>query len=198
MLDKWGAVQLYNLIIRRRTIRLFRQREVPLRIIKKVINSARLAPSAANLQFLEYLIIQANDLREKVFPALRWGGYVAPKRNPPPNNLPAVYIIILINKERTQEPNIRDIGAACENILLSLLAFGLGGCWLQNIDKQVLTCILHLPARYEIDSLIAAGYPAESPKLETDSDDIKYWLDDKNRLHVPKRPLKDIFHYNYI
>lgn len=195
---KTGNKQLYKLILKRRTVRLFRQREVPLSIVKKVINSARLAPSAANLQFLEYLVIQDKDLRAKVFPTLRWAGYVAPDRNPPPERMPTLYILILINKERTKEPNARDIGAACENILLSLLVFGLGGCWLQNIDKGALSAIVHLPKRYELDSLIAAGYPAEFPKLETDSENIKYWLDDKNRLHVPKRPLDDVFHYNYL
>jgi nitroreductase len=189
---------LYKLIISRRSTRLFQQKAVPLKIIKNAINSARVAPSARNLQFIEYLIINKKELRERIFPSLRWAGYVAPARNPSLNMRPAFYIIILINKERTDEPNLRDIGAAAENILLSLLSFCLGGCWLQSIDKQTLHKILKIPSRYEIDSLVAAGYPAEFPKLEADSKNIKYWLDGNNQLHVPKRPLKDIMHYNKI
>jgi nitroreductase len=189
---------LYKLIISRRSVRLFNQKPVSLKILKAVINAARLGPSAANLQFLEYLVISEKKAREKVFKALHWAGYVQPRRNPPPALRPMAYIIILINKERAKEPNLRDVGAAAENILLSLLSFGLGGCWLQNIDKESLYGQFKLSPRYEIDSVIAAGYPEESPKLETSSREVKYWLDKNNTLHVPKRPLADVFHHHAI
>jgi nitroreductase len=193
-----AKTDLYRLILLRRSVRLFKQKEVRASIIKKIINAARLAPSAANLQFLEYLVVHKKDLREKVFKNCRFGGYVSPKRNPSDNQKPVFYIVILINKDKAQNPNIRDLGAAAQNCLLSLLSFNLGGCWLQNIYKEALTNILKINPPYELDSLIAAGYPAETPKLETDAKNIKYWLDKKNILHVPKRPLKDILHYNYL
>jgi nitroreductase len=189
---------LYKLIIARRTVRLFKQKKAPLAVIKKVIDAARLAPSAANLQFLEYLVVYKKELRKEVFKHLRWAAYISPKRNPPAGSEPVFYVIILTNSLKSGNPNLRDIGAAAENILISLLAFGLGACWLQNIDKTQLTHILKIKPPLEIDSLIAAGYPAESPKLETDSQNIKYWLDKRNILHIPKRPLKEILHYNYI
>ncbi|RKY45256.1 MAG: nitroreductase, partial [Candidatus Omnitrophota bacterium] len=40
---------LLFLIFKRRTVRLFKPKKVPLRVIKKLIDSARCAPSAANL-----------------------------------------------------------------------------------------------------------------------------------------------------
>jgi nitroreductase len=189
---------LYNLILKRRSIRLFKQKEISLKIIKKVINTARCAPSAANLQFLEYLVITRKDLREKIFPCTRWAAYVWPNRVPPSGKRPTFYVVILINKEKTKKPDLRDVGAAAENILLSLLCFDLGGCWIASLDRRKLRKILQLPSKYKIDSIIAAGYPQENPKLETKKDDVKYWLDSKGRLHVPKRPLEEIFHYNTI
>ena len=191
------ANTLYNLIIKRRTVRLFRQKEIPLVLIKKIVNAARVAPSAANRQFLEYLVVTKQDLREKIFPHTRWGGYVYPKRVPAQNKRPTVYIIILANKKLVAKQDIRDVGAAAENILLAATAFGLGGCWIKSLTRRALRKILKIPSNYTIDSLIALGYPAESPKLET-AKDIKYWLDKNNCLHVPKRPLKDITHYNTI
>ena len=117
-----AKTDLYKLIIARRSVRLFKQREVPLSIIKKVINAARLAPSAANLQFLEYLIIHKKELRREVFKHLHWAAYLSSKRNPPAGNEPALYIIILTNSLKSSNPNLRDVGAAAQNILLSLLA----------------------------------------------------------------------------
>ncbi len=186
------------MILERRSIRLFKEEKVPLFLIKKVIDAGRLAPSAGNLQFLEYLVIDTPQGKGEIFQTLRWAMYVHPKRTPPAGQRPSFYIIVLINLERTREPNLRDIGAAVENILLSLVSFGLGGCWLQNIDREALYKILKLPSRYQIDSVVAAGYPLEKPKLETSHKRFKYWVDKNNCLHVPKRPLKDIFHYQKI
>lgn len=189
---------LHKLILKRRSIRLFKQKKVSGNIIEKIIDSARLAPSAANLQFIDYLVVDKDELSSRIFEASTFAAYIYPKRTPPEGKRPVLYIILLINKKRVKEPNLRDIGAAAENILLCLEAFGLGGCWLQNIDKDKIRKALNIGDKYEIDSLIAAGYPAESPKLETDPLNIKYWLDGKDCLHVPKRPLSDVLHYNQL
>ena len=118
---------LYKLILKRRSIRLFKQKKVSLGKIKKIIDCARLAPSAANLQFIDYLVIDKADLKDKVFECLRFAGYVSPGRNPSKDMRPALYIILLINKDRVKEPNLRDVGASAENILISLLTFDRSG-----------------------------------------------------------------------
>jgi len=186
---------LQSLIVKRRSIRLFKQRKVSLKIIKKAINAGRLAPSAANLQFLEYLVVTKPKLCEKAFPHTRWAGYLYPKRMPPKGKRPTVYIFILANRNKSKQPDSRDAGAAAENIILSLLAQGIGTCWIGAIDREALRKLLKIPSKYTLDSLIACGYPAEKPKLETSSKNVKYWLDKKGRLHVPKRPLKDMLHF---
>jgi hypothetical protein len=44
--------------------------------------------------------------------------------------------------------------------------------------------------------VIALGYKAETPVVEELKDSVKYWRDDRNTLHVPKRALDDIIHVN--
>ena len=188
----------YELITKRRTIRLFKQREVSLATVKRAINAARLAPSAANLQFLEYLIVRKKAVREKIFPYTRWAGYLYPKRMPPVGKRPVLYIVILMNKKKAKNFDLRDVGAAVENIILSILAEGLGSCWIGSIERKAIAKILKIPSKYEIDSLIAAGVSDEAPKLESDSENVKYWLDKKERIHVPKRPLRDILHLEHL
>lgn len=188
--------KLYNLIIKRRSIRLFKQRKVPLAIIKKGINAARLAPCAANLQFLEYLVVKDKLLREKIFTYTRWAGYLYPRRIPPADMRPAFYVFILMNKDKSQNFDLRDVGAAGENMILTFLEQGVGTCWIASLDRKSLRNFLNIPKNYEIDSVIAGGFAAEEPKLEQDTKNIKYWLDKKNRLHVPKRPLKDIIYFD--
>lgn len=190
--------KLNKLIVSRRTIRLFKQRKVPLAAIKQAINAGRLAPSAANLQFLEYLVITQPTLLEKVFPHTAWAGYLHPRRVPPQGFRPKTYIIILANKGKSKQLDLRDVGAAAENIILSLLSQGVGSCWIGALNKEALRKALKVPSKYKIDSLIACGYPAEEPKLEADSKKVKYWLDKKGRLHVPKRPLREIVYFDRI
>ncbi len=66
-----------------------------------------------------------------------------------------------------------------------------------SIKRDELRKKLTLNENYSIDSVIALGYPAEEPVMEDCRDDsIKYYLDENDRLHVPKRPLKAITHLN--
>jgi len=61
-------MSIYETIISRRTIRKFDQKKIDPEILKKIVNAGRLAPSAANLQPLEYLIVDDEDLTKKLFP----------------------------------------------------------------------------------------------------------------------------------
>jgi len=56
--------------------------------------------------------------------------------------------------------------------------------------------LLLVPDDYEIDSVIALGYPDEEPVMEPLKDSIEYYKDETGRLHVPKRNLDDILHRN--
>ena len=56
--------------------------------------------------------------------------------------------------------------------------------------------ILNVPSSYTIALVVALGYPNESPVEEEFKGSIKYWKDESNVLHVPKRKLGDILHRN--
>jgi nitroreductase len=64
--------QIYDIIISRRSIRKFEQKPIDIEILKKLVNAARLAPSMANLQPLEYVIVNDPNVCDGVFSALRW------------------------------------------------------------------------------------------------------------------------------
>ncbi|MBU2457889.1 MAG: nitroreductase family protein, partial [Planctomycetes bacterium] len=90
-----------------------------------------------------------------------------------------------------------DAAAAIENILLAAWGKGIGSCWLGLIDREKISQILNIAPKYHIDSVVALGKPAEKPVMEdAKTEDTKYYLDDKDTLHVPKRPLKKILHFN--
>ncbi|MFH1201370.1 MAG: nitroreductase family protein [Candidatus Omnitrophota bacterium] len=189
---------VYQIILKRRSIRRFKQKKIPYTILKKLVDAARLAPSAGNLQPLEYITINKKEQLKKVFSCLRWALYIHPDGSPREGRHPTAYIVVLINTRKSKLSNYygHDVGAAVENIILASQSKGIGSCWLGSIDRDRLAKFLNIPSFCLIDSVVALGYPAESPKPEVLKDSVKYWLDTKGCLHVPKRKLKDIFHKN--
>lgn len=186
----------YELILKRRTIRRFKQDKVPDELLKKLVNAGRLAPSGANLQPLEFIIVNNTEWVKQVFPTLKWAGYIAPAGNPPGDKQPTAYIVVLINTEIKPKKGEIDAAAAIENMILTALEEGVGSCWLGSIDRDQLRQVFKIPGHYQVDSVLALGYPDESPMVEEVEDSIKYWKDELGILHVPKRKLKDIVHYN--
>ena len=82
------------------------------------------------------------------------------------------------------------------NMILTALEQEIGCCWIGSIDKEKLTDILSIPSIYEIDSILALGYPAEEPVVEEFIDSVDYWKDDEGVLHVPKRGLQELIHWD--
>jgi nitroreductase len=189
-------VNVYDLILKRRTIRRFKQQPITEPILKKIVNTGRLAPSGANLQPLEFIIVNDPELVEQVFPSVKWAGYIAPAGDPPEGARPVAYILVLINTAIKPKHGEVDAAAAIENMILTALDDGVGSCWMGAIDREQLRTMLSIPPKYDIDSVLALGYPDESPVIEDMENSIRYWKDEKGVLHVPKRKLEDIIHYN--
>ena len=186
---------VYKAIISRRTIRRFKQRPIPKSILKRLINAARLSPSAANLQPLEFVVITDKATCAKVFVHLRWAGYIVPYGTPSPEERPVAYIAVLVNKIKAQPKYCTyDVGAAIENILLTAWEQNIGSCWMQAIDRDKIKEILNISKDFRLDSIISLGYRAESPVVEGFRGSVKYWKDKKGALHVPKRNISQILY----
>lgn len=189
-------MSLYELILSRRSIRQFKPEPVSRSILEKLINAARLAPSGANLQPLEFVVVNEEEVRKRLFPCLRWAAYIAPEGNPQPGHEPVAYVVVLVNLMLRKKGYERDVGAAVENMILAAWEERVGSCWIANADIEKIKDMLNVPEDYKVDSVLALGYPAEEPITEELKESVKYWKDSKGRLHVPKRRLDDIVHFN--
>jgi nitroreductase len=186
----------YDVIAVRRTIRSFKPEPVARELLERLVNVGRLAPSAANLQPLEFIVVDEAKLRADVFPCLKWAAYISPAGDPAPGKEPAAYIVTLANLKVREMMFEYDIGAAMENMTLAALAEGVGSCWMLSIDRDKLRAVLGVPEEYRIDSVLALGYPAEEPAAEIMGESCRYWKDADGRLHVPKRALASVIHIN--
>jgi len=191
------ALTVLELIRKRRTIRRFQQKKISFDDLTEIVDTGRLAPSASNLQPLEYVVLDAEDSVQRAFEMTKWAGYLPPAiGRPPAGQIPVAFIIILINREIRPNAGGQDVGAAAENMVLTALEKGIGACWIASIDHAAMRALLNIPENYEIDSLLALGFPDEDPIAEPMEDTIKYYKDSSGRLHVPKRTLDSVLHRN--
>jgi len=188
-----NKTDIEELFYKRRTIRRFKQDPVSLEVLKKLVDYARIAPMAKNVQALEFVIVSNPEMRNKLFPLVKWSSSLPKEqRTPESGREPTAYIIVLVN---TQIKNVYvdyDVGAAVENILLGAVNFGLGSCWMGSINFRKIRSLFEIPEYYEIKHVISIGYPDEESIIEPFGGVFQYWKDDDGKMHVPKRSLEDI------
>ncbi len=188
-----------DLIRRNRSFRRFYQNQpVDGATLEELVNIARLSPSAANLQPLKYILAANSEINAQIFKCLAWAAYLKDWPGPEEGERPAAYIVILADTKITKTVDC-DHGIACQSILLGAREIGLGGCIIASINREKLQTILKIDPQYKIMLVIALGKPREEVVIEAanPNDSIKYWRDDKNIHHVPKRNLNDIILATY-
>ena len=173
--------------------RFYQQHPIPVETLKDLVNLARLSPSAANRQPLKYILSNDPKINEAIFPCLGWAGYLRDWPGPEPGEQPAAYVVIL-GDTRITNKFFSDDGIAAHSILLGARAQGLAGCMIAGVKKKELRQALSIEPHYEILLVVALGKPKESAVIESvgDDGDIRYWRDEKEVHHVPKRALNHI------
>jgi nitroreductase len=184
-------MELMQAIKERRTVRRFKQIPLEKEKITKLIDAGRRASCGGNVQRLRYIVVQETELLKGIFEQTAWGGFVQPNRNPTFGvNSPMAFLVLT-------SPNgdaATDAGAAIENIQLAAWEEGIGCCWIGAYKKDPVDELLRLNGDIKSVFLVALGYADECPISEdiTTEDDQKYYLDENDRLHVPKYTVESI------
>ena len=182
-----------DLVKANRSYRRFHQdKPLALETLRRFVELARVAPSAQDPQPLSYILSNTPEKNDLIFPCLGWAGYLKDWPGPAEGEQPVAYIVILGDREITENFGC-DHGIAAQTILLAAAEMGLGGCMITSIQREKLRTALSIPEQHHILLVIALGYPSETVVIEeVKGGDIKYWRDEKGIHHVPKRALSDI------
>lgn len=152
-------MNVHEAIQTRRSIRKYEDKPIAKETIEKLLRAAMQAPSAANQQPWEFIVVQNKDTLEKLSLAQP---YAAPIKNAP------LGIIVLANQNRMKFPSYwqQDLAAATENLLLEAVALGLGAVWLgiaPETDRMTyIKELFNLPQQLEVFALIALGYTSDN------------------------------------
>jgi len=161
--------------------------------LRELVELARLAPSAGNLQPLKFMLSRSPERNSAVFPFLKWAASLEDWSGPGEGERPSAYMIILGDGSIASDFGC-DHGIAAQTILLGAAEKGLGGCMLGSIDREGLRESLKIPEKYRILLVVALGKPAEKIVVEDapPGGGTRYYRDDKSVHHVPKRTLDEL------
>jgi nitroreductase len=138
----------------RRSVRAYLSKPIPREIIEDIIDCARLAPTARGVEPWEFVVVTEPATLRWLSQTANTGQFISS----------AAACIAVICKETKYF--LEDGCAATENILVAAQAHGLGSCWVAGEKKPYAPAVcqqLGAPEGYRLISLVALGYPAESP-----------------------------------
>jgi len=159
--------ELMEVIKARRSIRKYEEKEVPEELLNQVLEAVRWAPSWANTQCWEVIVIKDSATKQRLQETLAKG-------NPGGKAVVEAPLLLAIcgklessgyykNEVTTKFGDwfLFDLGLATQNLCLAAHDLGLGTVIVGLFDHDATKSILGGPAGYELVTLIPLGYPAK-------------------------------------
>jgi len=154
-LTRKTTVEAIKALKTRRSKRKFLSTPVTKKVVEDIIDCGRLAPSALNIQPVEFIVVTKKETKKRIAEVTDYGKFIA--------EAPVCVAVF----SRQTKYYLEDGSAASENILLAAHAHGLGACWVAG-DKKLyadkIRQLLGVPQEFKLVSLIPMGYSNEQPK----------------------------------
>ena len=153
-------MNVIEVIRNRRSIRAYTDQPVEPEKIERLLEAARLAPSASNRQEWRFVVVTDPDTRKKLVQAANNQQFVG--RAP---------VVIAACAEtdghvmRCGQPSYPiDVAIAIDHLTLQAVAEGLGTCWIGAFYEEPVKKLLGIPAEIRVVELLTVGYPASEPR----------------------------------
>ena len=182
-----------DLFSSRRTVRLYKDKDIERDILLSCVDAARLAPTTVNSQPLEFIIVDDQQFVSQLLDFVVYGGELS-ESGKPRTDFQAKAFIILVDTVCDDYSNV-NAGIAAGIVSLKAWLYGVGSCIMGNIQTSEIKKLLSVPSGYDVPLAVSLGWPAEDPKLVETNDSTAYYRKD-GVLHVPKRRLDEVLHVN--
>jgi len=142
-----------EVIEKRRSIRKFKEGEIPEEKLKLILRAAQIAPSASNMQPYQFIIVTDPNLKKQLGKLAAQQRFISDA---------AVIIIGLGNSEREKWYKV-DLAIAFQQMILQATELGYGSIWIGAFYPEKIKELLKIPEGYEIIALLPIGIPGEEP-----------------------------------
>ena len=145
-------MSVFDTIKDRRSIRDYKGERIPKDKLEKLLEAARLAPSAANRQNWKFIVVENEQIKNQLVTACNNQAFVGT----------ASHVIAGIG-DSSQKWHQVDLAIALEHVVLEAVELELGTCWIGAFNEDEVKKILKIPQDKKVVALLTVGVPAESP-----------------------------------
>ncbi len=153
-------MDFYEAVRTRFSVRAYSDKPVGKEALTRILEAARLAPSANNLQECRFIVVTDKKKRQRLSAAAFGQKFVG--------QAPVVIVCCSKTDKGTMKCGHArytiDSGIAIEHLVLAAAAEGLGSCWIGSFSPEKAREILNIPENIEVVALLPLGYPAEKVK----------------------------------
>lgn len=168
-------MNVFEAVNNRRSIRNYLDKTVEEEKIFKIIEAARLSPSAANYQPWSFVVVKDKTVKERLSEAYprEWL-----------NKAPVIFVACVDPRSAWRRKDGEefwkvDAAIAVQNMVLVAYELGLGTCWICAFDEEKVKAAIGIPEEIRVVAITPVGYPAENKGPVTD-----------------RKNLSDIVHYD--
>jgi nitroreductase len=170
-------LDVFEAIKKRRSVRAYTSEEVSEEDVEKLIEAARLAPSAGNIQPWEFVIVTNAETKRSLSDAALRQTFI--------EQAPVVIVVCAdiarsswgYGSRGTNLYSLQDTAAATENMILAAQALGFATCWVGAFHEDEVVKVINAPRNVRPVAIVPVGRPAEKPSAR------------------PKRSMSEIVHY---
>ncbi len=163
-------MDVFTAISQRSSVRAYKDTAVEEDKLKKILEAARLSPSANNRQEWKFVIVKNEESRKKLANAAFGQSFIGE----------APVVIVACGTESKsvmgcgQPTHTVDVTIACAFMILQAYELGLGTCWIGAFKEDAVKNILKIPKQARVVAMTPLGYPDEprSPKNRKSLDQI--------------------------
>ncbi len=156
-------MSIFDCIRTRRSVRKYKERDIPWHLVVEVVQAGKYAPFAGNVFNIKFIIIKSEAKRKAIAEASvqQYWMQDAP-----------IQIVIAGEPEKAERfygvrgarlYTIQAAGAAIQNMLLTAHSLGLGSCWVGAFDEEEIRRICNLPEHINVQAVVTLGYSDEIP-----------------------------------
>ena len=150
-------MEVFEVIEKRRSVRKYKTSNVPNEDLKRILEAARLAPSAGNRQPWRFIVVRTSEQKKLLAQAARNQMFLADA---------GVIIVALADSEASLKWYKQDVMIAVEHLVLASTSLGYGTCWIGAFEEEQVKELLGIPEKMAVVALLPIGVPHKRPQAK--------------------------------
>jgi nitroreductase len=156
-------MDVFTAISQRSSVRAYKTTDVEEDKLNKVLEAARLSPSASNRQEWKFIVVKNKEAKKELARAAFGQSFIGQ----------APVVIVACGTESKsimgcgQPTHTVDVSIACAYMILQAYELGLGTCWIGAFKQDEAKKILNIPEHVRVVAMTPLGYPNEHPSSKS-------------------------------